>query len=245
MPRYDVSVPAADDDRSTLAGLVQAQAARTPAEPALTGADGTLTYATVNARANRLARLLIRHGAGPEEVVALVLPRSADLVVAQLATAKAGAAFLPVDPDQPAERLAFVLADAKPVLVVGRGNAKATLDLGEPGLLDGLADTDPTDADRTRPLHLDHPAYLIYTSGSTGVPKGVLVTHRGLAGFFAAMREQYDVRPGDRVLEFSSPSFDASILELGMALPAGAALVVPPPGPLLGDRLADVLAEHN
>ncbi|MEV5717607.1 non-ribosomal peptide synthase/polyketide synthase [Amycolatopsis mediterranei] len=245
MPRYDVSVPAADDDRSTLAGLVQAQAARTPAAPALTGADGTLTYATVNARANRLARLLIRHGAGPEEVVALVLPRSADLVVAQLAAAKAGAAFLPVDPDQPAERLAFVLADAKPVLVVGRGNAKATLDLGEPGLLDGLADTDPTDADRTRPLHLDHPAYLIYTSGSTGVPKGVLVTHRGLAGFFAAMREQYDVRPGDRVLEFSSPSFDASILELGMALPAGAALVVPPPGPLLGDRLADVLAEHK
>ncbi|MBE8520858.1 non-ribosomal peptide synthase/polyketide synthase [Amycolatopsis sp. H6(2020)] len=250
MPRYDVSVPAADDDRSvparTLAGLFQTQAARTPGAPALTGADGTLTYATVNARANRLARLLISRGAGPETVVALVLPRSADLVVAELAAAKAGAAFLPVDPDQPAERIAFVLADAKPVLVVSRGEAhNPTLDLDEPGLLDAETDTDPTDADRTRPLRLDHPAYLIYTSGSTGVPKGVLVTHRGLAGFFAAMREQYDVRPGDRVLEFSSPSFDASILELGMALPHGAALVVPPPGPLLGDRLADVLAEHE
>ncbi|GHG32198.1 MULTISPECIES: non-ribosomal peptide synthetase [Amycolatopsis] len=245
MPRYDVSVPDADDDRSTLAGLFQAQAARTPAEPALTGADGTLTYEAVNARANRLARLLISRGAGPEGVVALVLPRSADLVVAELAVAKAGAAFLPVDPDQPAERLAFVLADADPVLVVGRGTTEHALDLDEPGLLDDLPDTDPTDADRVRPLHLDHPAYLIYTSGSTGVPKGVLVTHRGLAGFFAAMREQYDVRPGDRVLEFSSPSFDASILELGMALPHGAALVVPPPGPLLGDRLADVLAEHK
>ncbi|WP_410640976.1 non-ribosomal peptide synthase/polyketide synthase [Amycolatopsis sp. lyj-346] len=254
MPRYDVSVPAADDDRSvparTLAGLFQAQAARTPAEPALTGDGGTLTYAAVNTRANRLARLLIRHGAGPETVVALVLPRSADLVVAQLAAAKAGAAFLPVDPDQPAERLAFVLADARPVLVVkraavtGAGEA-ATLDLGEPGLLDGLPGDDLTDADRTRPLHVDHPAYLIYTSGSTGVPKGVLVTHRGLAGFFAATRERYDVRPGDRVLEFSSPSFDASILELGMALPHGAALVVPPPGPLLGDRLAEVLAGHE
>ncbi|WP_143264169.1 non-ribosomal peptide synthetase, partial [Amycolatopsis kentuckyensis] len=197
-------------------------------------------------RANRLARLLISRGAGPEQVVALVLPRSADLVVAELAAAKAGAAFLPVDPDQPAERIAFVLADAKPVLVVSRGKAHSpTLDLDEPGLLDDQADTDPADADRTRPLRLDHPAYLIYTSGSTGVPKGVLVTHRGLAGFFAAMRDQYDVRPGDRVLEFSSPSFDASVLELGMALPHGAALVVPPPGPLLGDRLADVLAEHG
>ncbi|MEV6827024.1 non-ribosomal peptide synthase/polyketide synthase [Amycolatopsis sp. NPDC051102] len=256
MPRYDASVPAVDDDRSvpvrTLAGLFEAQAARTPGAPALTGADGTMSYAAVNARANRLARLLISRGCGPEGVVALVLPRSADLVVAQLAAAKAGAAFLPVDPGQPAERIAFMLADARPVLVVTR-TAETTavagpvpvLDLGEPGLLDGLPGDDPADADRTRPLHVDHPAYLIYTSGSTGVPKGVLVTHRGLAGFAAAMRERYDVRPGDRVLEFSSPSFDASILELCMALPTGAALVVPPPGPLLGDHLAAVLRDEG
>ncbi|MEV4053508.1 non-ribosomal peptide synthase/polyketide synthase [Amycolatopsis sp. NPDC049688] len=250
MPRYDVSVPAADDDRPvpvrTLAELFEAQAARTPAATALTGAGAAMSYATVNARANRLARLLVSRGGGPEGVVALVLPRSADLVVAQLAAAKAGVAFLPVDPDQPAERIAFMLADARPVLVVSRSSARPdALDLGEPGLLDGLPEHNLTDADRTRPLHADHPAYLIYTSGSTGVPKGVLVTHRGLAGFAAAMRERYDVRPGDRVLEFSSPSFDASILELCMALPAGAALVVPPPGPLLGDHLAAVLRDEG
>ncbi len=260
MPRYNVTESAtgtaADDDRSTpartLAELFQAQVARTPREPALTGADGTLTYAAVNARANRLARVLVRHGAGPERVVALALPRSADLVVAQLAAAKAGAAFLPIDPDHPAERVAFTLADARPVLVLTRSSAApagvgatATLALDEGDLLDGLPDHDLTDADRTRPLRVAHPAYLIYTSGSTGVPKGVLVTHRGLAGFSAAMRDRYDVRPGDRVLEFSSPSFDASILELCMALPTGAALVVPPAGPLLGDRLAEVLATHR
>jgi amino acid adenylation domain-containing protein/non-ribosomal peptide synthase protein (TIGR01720 family) len=269
MPRYDVTVSAAeaaadDDDRSTpartLAGLFQAQAARTPLEPALTGADGTLTYAALNARANRLSWLLIRRGAGPESVVALALPRSADLVVAQLAAAKAGAAFLPIDPDLPAERIAFMLADARPALVLTRSAAALAgepgtagedaarpprIALDEPGLLDGLPEHDPADADRTRPLRVAHPAYLIYTSGSTGVPKGVAVTHRGLAGFAAAMRDHYDVRPGDRVLQFSSPSFDASILELCMALPTGAALVVPPAGPLLGDRLAEVLTTHR
>ncbi|WP_410618625.1 non-ribosomal peptide synthase/polyketide synthase [Amycolatopsis sp. cmx-8-4] len=264
MPLSDVPVVAtgaasvSEPTPAHLAELFQAQAARTPLEPALTGADGTLTYADVNVRANRLARVLIERGAGPERIVALALPRSADLVVAQLATAKAGAAFLPIDPGHPAERIAFMLADARPVLVVTRSTADpaaaepaesadsmATVALDEPGLLDGRSGDDPTDADRTRPLRVTHPAYLIYTSGSTGVPKGVLVTHRGLAGFFAAMRDRYDVRPGDRVLEFSSPSFDASILELGMALPSGAALVVPPAGPLLGDRLAEVLAAHR
>jgi amino acid adenylation domain-containing protein len=103
----------------------------------------------------------------------------------------------------------------------------------------------PTDADRIAPLSLTHPAYVIYTSGSTGRPKGVVVPHAGLASFSAAEVDRFDVRPGDRVLQFSSPSFDASVLELCMSLPAGAALVVPPPETtLLGEVLADVLAER-
>src|SRR5207244_11458702 len=102
----------------------------------------------------------------------------------------------------------------------------------------------PADADRTAALALSHPAYLIYTSGSTGRPKAVVVSHAGLASFSAAEVDHFAVGPGDRVLQFSSPSFDASVLELCMSLPAGAALVVPPPGTLLGEVLADVLAER-
>jgi len=90
-----------------------------------------------------------------------------------------------------------------------------------------MGDQAPTDADRTTPLLVTHPAYVIYTSGSTGRPKGVVVSHSGLAGFAAAEAEHFRVRPGDRVLQFASPSFDASVLELCMSLPAGAALVVP------------------
>src|SRR5260370_42286917 len=103
----------------------------------------------------------------------------------------------------------------------------------------------PADGDRTAAGLVAPPAYVIYTSGSTGQPKGVVVSHAGLASFSAAEVEHYQVRPGDRVLQFSSPSFDASVLELCMSLPAGAALVVPPPGPLLGQQLADVLAKER
>ncbi|MDT8913030.1 non-ribosomal peptide synthase/polyketide synthase [Amycolatopsis sp. PS_44_ISF1] len=255
--------PAGPAPSGTLAGLIEAQVRRSPHEPALVGADGTTTYADLNARADRLARLLVERGAGPEEVVALALPRSADLVTAQLAVAKTGAAFLPVDPDYPPERIAFLLADARPRLILTRAGSAAAFPadrvivLDRPGPLQERAatgaaenteDTEATefaDADRLRPLRLTHPAYVIYTSGSTGVPKGVVTTHRGLAGFCAAMKEHYDVRPGDRVLEFSSPSFDASVLELGLALTSGAALVVPPAGPLVGDTLAAVLDQER
>jgi amino acid adenylation domain-containing protein len=110
------------------------------------------------------------------------------------------------------------------------------------GTMSSLA---PTDADRSSPLLVTHPVYVIYTSGSTGRPKGVVVTHMGLANFSAAGVERYAVRPGDRVLAFSSPSFDASILELCISLLAGAALIVPPSGPLLGEQLAMVLSAYR
>jgi amino acid adenylation domain-containing protein len=242
---------------ATLAELFGAQVRRTPDRPAILFDGGTLTYADVETRANRLARALIAQGAGPERIVALALPRSAEMLVAQLAVAKTGAAFLPVDPAYPAERISFMLTDARPVLVVTLAGIAphlpgpagvATVAVDDAATISAISqmpDHAPTDADRSAPVLLDQPAYVIYTSGSTGRPKGVVVSHAGLASFSAAAVERYAVRPGDRVLAFSSPSFDASVLELCISLPGGAALVVPPPGPLLGESLAGVLARHR
>ena len=241
--------------RATLADLFEAQVRRTPESPAVLFDGGAFSYADLEAQANRLAHTLIARGAGPERIVALALPRSADIVAAQLAVLKAGAAFLPVDPDYPAERISFMLADAQPVLVLTLAGlvphlpcpaGTETLVLDDEATVRALNEMpDYAPAAAAGALRLAHPAYVIYTSGSTGRPKGVVISHGGLASFSAAAVDRYAVRPGDRVLEFSSPSFDASVLELCISLPAGAALVIPPPGPLLGEQLAHVLTGHR
>ncbi|MFJ6194943.1 amino acid adenylation domain-containing protein [Micromonospora sp. NPDC092111] len=234
----------------TFPELFAAQVAARPQAPALIGADDTMSYAEVDAAADRLARLLIEHGVGPERVVALALPRSPELVTAALAVSKAGGAWLPIDPDYPADRIAFMLTDARPVLLAtlhGIGlpdTAVPRLLLDEPSTVAAWSARPigpVTDAERAARLRPAHPAYLIYTSGSTGRPKGVVVTHAGLPSFTAAIVAGFDVDASSRVLQFSSPSFDASVLELCAAFGAGAALVVPPPGPLVGDDLAAVL----
>ncbi|MFF4815699.1 non-ribosomal peptide synthase/polyketide synthase [Kitasatospora sp. NPDC001309] len=230
-PALDPVTPA------TLPALVEAAVDRRPDAVALSADGSELTYAQLEAHANRLAHRLIARGAGPGTLVALLLPRSADMLLAELAVAKTGAAFLPVDPAYPDERVEAMLRDAAPALTLDAKETAALLAAGP----DGGPEHRPTDTDRTRPLDLDDPAYVIYTSGSTGTPKGVVLTHRGLAAFAAAEAAHYRIAPGDRVLAFATPSFDASVLELCLALPHGARLVVPAPGPLLGDRLAGLL----
>ncbi|MFJ1759573.1 non-ribosomal peptide synthase/polyketide synthase [Amycolatopsis sp. NPDC088138] len=217
-----------DDDApgGTFAELVETQVRRDPDAPAVLAGPDSLTYAELDAAANRVARVLQSRGAAPETVVALLLPRSADLVVAQLAVVKTGAAFLPVDPSYPDERIRYMLDDADPVLTL-RELPTSTMDDG------------PLDVE----VKPENAAYVIYTSGSTGRPKGVVVSHAGLATLVANTVDAYQVGPGDRVLQYVSPSFDASVLELCASLLTGAALVVTPPGPLLGDQLRDVLAQ--
>ncbi|MFE5587059.1 amino acid adenylation domain-containing protein, partial [Kitasatospora sp. NPDC056531] len=190
-----------------------AQVAATPDAVALFCGDTELTYRQLNARANRFAHALIARGVGPEQVVAVALPRSVEAVVAVLGVLKAGAAYLPVDPAYPAARIAFMLADARPAVVVD-----------DPALVVGgdWPDTDPDVA-----LDVRHPAYVIYTSGSTGRPKGVVVGHGGVASLVAAQIERFAIEPDSRVLQFASPSFDASVSEIYTALLCGAALVLP------------------
>ncbi|MGH3941363.1 MAG: amino acid adenylation domain-containing protein [Pseudonocardiaceae bacterium] len=218
-PAAQVSVPA----------LFEAQVYATPQAAAVVFQNTTLTYAQLNGKANQLAHALISRGVGPEQIVALVLPRSPELMVSILAVLKAGAGYLPVDPDYPATRIRFLLDDAQPVLLLTDTGTEgalpdtdrtARLVLDDPeiiGLLSGYPDTDPTDIDRTIPLTPQHPAYVIYTSGSTGAPKGVVVCQRNVANLFVGHQEcalaSMVAKVGGRrlrIAQTTSFSFDAS-----------------------------------
>ncbi|MFD8912686.1 non-ribosomal peptide synthase/polyketide synthase [Streptomyces sp. NPDC059575] len=191
-----------------------AQAVETPDAVAVVYGDTELTYAQLNARANGFAHALIAQGVGPEQIVAVALPRSPESVVAILGVLKAGAAYLPVDPAYPSSRIAFMLDDAHPTVVI---DDPAMVDSGD------WPETDPEIS-----LDVRHPAYVIYTSGSTGRPKGVVVSHTGVASLVAAQIERFAIEAESRVLQFASPSFDASVSEVFTALLRGAALVLPP-----------------
>ncbi|MGB3438124.1 MAG: amino acid adenylation domain-containing protein [Actinophytocola sp.] len=200
---------------TTLPELFTAQAARTPGAVALIADDGTAhTYAAVEDRIERLARALRARGAERERVVAVHLDRSVDLVVALHAVQRAGAAYLPVDPGYPADRVALMIGDADPVLV-----------LDEPAL------RDLESADVALPeVHQDDAAYLLYTSGSTGRPKGVLMTHRAIVNRLRWMQHAYPLDADDRVLQKTPSSFDVSVWEFFWPMQTGAALVVAKPG---------------
>ncbi|MFG2761672.1 AMP-binding protein, partial [Streptomyces wuyuanensis] len=219
--------------------MFQAQVAKVPEATAVVFEDEQLTYEELNARANRLARYLVTQGAGPERLVALALPRSLDLVVALLAVLKSGAGYVPVDPDYPADRVAYMLRDAGPVLLLtdtvtaeclpGTGADLPVVLLDDDGTrsaLAALSARDVTDAERRAPLAPDHPAYVIYTSGSTGRPKGVGVSHRGLANFLGAASGFASLGESERLLAVTTVAFDIAALELFGPLVCGAAVVV-------------------
>ncbi|MFD7630657.1 amino acid adenylation domain-containing protein, partial [Streptomyces sp. NPDC059851] len=187
--------------QATVVGILQEQAAHTPDRTAVVFAGAATGFAEFNADANRLAHHLLARGIGAEDVVALALPRTPQNLIALFAVLKTGAAYLPLDPDDPAERIATLLDDARPVLILTTVERAAVLPptdvpsvlLDAPEIVREMAQhpaADPADADRTHPLHPDHTAYVHYTSGSTGRPKGVAVPHRGLAGLFFSHRAQ-------------------------------------------------------
>ncbi|MFQ6856343.1 amino acid adenylation domain-containing protein, partial [Streptomyces sp. 35M1] len=216
------------------------QASATPDAVSLVAGDTVLTYAELDRRANRLARVLLDRGAGAGHVTAIALPRSADLVVALLAVLKSGGAYLPLDPDHPAARLTHVLEDARPSLLLTTtatdwmipevGAAQRLVLDSDPvrEALDAALDSDPADDGGVAPLLPEDAAYVIYTSGSTGRPKGVVVPHGALLNFLVGMREKAPIRPEDRLLAVTTVAFDIAALELYHPLLSGAAVVIAP-----------------
>ncbi|WP_308117855.1 non-ribosomal peptide synthetase, partial [Streptomyces anatolicus] len=219
-------VPEAPYD--TLPEAFRRQAARTPDAPAVRHADSCLSYRELDARSNRLARLLIAAGAGPEGFVALCLPRDADLVVALLAVLKSGAGYLPVDPQYPAERVAFLFEDVRPDAVITASETAGRLPDGpytrifldqEPGA--DLPDTPVDDAERHTTLLPAHPAYVIHTSGSTGRPKGVVVSHASVRALTDWAAAEFTGRGLEHVVASTSLNFDVSVFEIFSPLLSG------------------------
>ncbi|WP_336081221.1 amino acid adenylation domain-containing protein [Nocardia sp. SSK8] len=256
---HAIAVPArgpAGTSPRTLPELLAAGTAIDPEAVALRWGTGeSLSYRAVDEYTTRLARVLIAAGAGPEHGVALAIPRSADSVLATVAVAKTGAPFVPIDPTYPADRIEHMLDDSGVVTGVTVADARSAL----PGRIDWLtlddapttarvAAQDPTpltDADRTTPLRLDQIAYVIYTSGSTGLPKGVLVSHRGLANLATGSGAGFGVDATSVVAHAVSPSFDISVEEILVTLAAGATLAIVPPSVYAGEEMARVLREHG
>ena len=225
-----------DQDAVTVAEQFQDQVARTPDAAAVVSGDVQLSYAELNRRANRLARYLVSLGAGPERLVAVAMPRSAEMVVAVLAVVKAGAAYVPVDPAYPADRIAYMLADAAPVAVLSTTETGLSFPdqvtqvvTDNPATLAKItqrADADLDDAERVGPLVLGAAAYVIYTSGSTGRPKGVVVEHRAVAALLSWARGEFTAGELSQVLASTSLSFDVSVFELFAPLVRGGSIEV-------------------
>ncbi|HEY9328955.1 MAG TPA: amino acid adenylation domain-containing protein, partial [Streptomyces sp.] len=224
--------PVEPEPAGTVLDRFDEQVARTPGAPAVETGSDVISYAELDRLSSGLARRLIGLGAGPESFVALAVPRSAQTVVAVLAVLKSGAAYLPVDPDYPAERIAFMIDDTAPALVIGTAETVGLLPgpagshlvleelLADVAARPGDNDAPVTDGDRILPLSPGHPAYVIYTSGSTGRPKGVVVEHTSVNAYLAWARDTYPSLAG-RALLHSPIAFDLTVTALLGPLTAG------------------------
>jgi amino acid adenylation domain-containing protein len=229
--------------------LFEAQAARIPHAIAVEFGGAALTYADLNERANRLAHRLREMGVQADVRVAICVERSIEMIVAMLAVLKAGGAYVPLDPAYPAERLAYLLDDAQPAVLLTQERLTSVLPAHATPTLRVDADSRQWDGMPAHsPLAIAAPhdlAYVIYTSGSTGLPKGVMVEHAGLGNLVLAQIASFGVTGTSRVPQLASISFDACASEVLMALCQGAALCLPPPGVLAGADLHAFLRERR
>ncbi|MBW8873668.1 MAG: amino acid adenylation domain-containing protein [Acidobacteria bacterium] len=230
--------PAALELDRCLHELFEAQVTRTPDRIAVACDGREVTYAELNARANRLARHLRTQGVETDGLVGICLERSPEMVVALLAVLKAGGAYVPLDPEYPLERLAHMLSDAAPRVLLTQAGVAGDLRRHAPVVIDLARDdcAGPEETAGESPENLgpysapDNLAYVIYTSGSTGLPKGVMVRHRSIANRLLWMLRKFPLGVDDRVLQKTPFSFDASIWEFFTPLFSGARLVLASPG---------------
>ncbi|MEV8516354.1 amino acid adenylation domain-containing protein [Dactylosporangium sp. NPDC051484] len=239
--------PPASADARLLHDLVTARVAEAPDRVAMRFDGRDLSYDELNRRSNRLAHLLTDDFKVRGRVVAVLLERGFGLPVAELGVLKAGGAWLALDPQYPAERLAYQLSDAAAAVVVTTSDLADRLPAGTPRVLldadalDGRPDTPPA-----VDVEPEDTAYVIYTSGSTGRPKGVMVPHRAIVNFCTAFGELFAVTPADRILQFSNPAFDVSVSDIFSTLSAGATIVGAPRTELLDpDALQRLLAAER
>ncbi|MGW6206504.1 amino acid adenylation domain-containing protein [Streptomyces sp. NPDC055089] len=242
--------PAEELPGATLPVLFDQWVRRTPRAPAVRDAHTTLTYGELDTLSGALADHLTAQGIGPEDRVAVALPRTHRLVVALLAVLRTGAAYVPLDPDYPAQRLSYMLEDARPRLLLTTPAIHRRLPASRvPHLYADEPGNSRTTGEHSAPAPSPdpaHPAYVIYTSGSTGRPKGVVVTHRGVGAMARTQSERLRVTPGSRVLHMASVSFDAAFWELCMGLLAGACLEIDERDNLLpGPTLAALVRERG
>ncbi|MFJ9743430.1 amino acid adenylation domain-containing protein, partial [Streptomyces sp. NPDC101166] len=219
---------AAEVVSGSLPELFEAQVVRTPEAVAVVSGGVEVSYAELEARANRLARRLVVEGVGPESFVGVCLPRGVESVVALLAVVKAGGAYLPIDPAYPVERIGYMLADAAPVVVLASADTAAVVPQSDAVVvvLDEVEWAGVEDGPLGVEVRPEHPAYVIYTSGSTGRPKGVVVEHRSVAALLAWAAGEFGGEDFRRVLVSTSFNFDVSVFELFGPLVSGGCVEV-------------------
>uniref|UniRef100_UPI000ABE6BA6 AMP-binding protein n=1 Tax=Rhodococcus marinonascens TaxID=38311 RepID=UPI000ABE6BA6 len=217
-----------------LLGGFDAQVARTPDAVAVVFEGESLTYAQFDGRVNRLARFLIDAGVGPESLVGVGMRRSLDLVIGMYAVLRAGGGYVPIDPDQPAERNEYVLDTAAPVCVLSTsrdgvavsGHRVVDIDVVD---VSGYSSAEVVESELLGPVRPENTAYVIFTSGSTGRPKGVAVSHRAVVNLLSWMAFEYGFTDSDVVVQKAPVTFDVSVWELFLPLAVGARLVVARP----------------
>lgn len=223
----------------TFIGLLDRWAAERPHAPAVVDLAGELTYAQLHRRSGQVAAGLGARGIGPESVVGIGLPRGAELIVSIAGVLRAGAAFLILDPAQPAARREALLREAGAAALIGAEAPGSGIAVLRPESFAGLSPLDPP-----VPVGPDSLAYLISTSGSTGRPKSVMLTHRGLMNLIGPHSAGLGIKPGDRVAQLAPVVFDMAVFEIVQALAHGGTLCVPDPGVVaVGDVLVDLLAD--